>query len=164
MASYFDKICDIATEWTWDQLFPLSLKNVEKKQSSKTAWPRQGCRNEKPQKCLFLGHPICSWLHFCACFSLIMWSPGPRCTAVEANFGGRQGDRGQARPLARLCRPPAPPPTDLLDNPEVDLALAACRWPAPALAWQTLLASPTSPLPLGPPPPPPPSPTSSPPL
>ena len=36
MASYFDKICDIATEWTWDQLFPLSLKNVEKEQSSKT--------------------------------------------------------------------------------------------------------------------------------
>ena len=31
MASYFDKICDIATEWTWDQLFPLRLnKNVEK--------------------------------------------------------------------------------------------------------------------------------------
>ena len=53
MASYFDKICDIATEWTWDQLFPLSLKNVEKKQSSKTAWPRQGCRNKKPQKCFF---------------------------------------------------------------------------------------------------------------
>ena len=114
-----------------------------------------GMKNLK--SAFFLGHPLCSWLHFCACFSLIMWSPGPRCTAVEANFGGREGDRGQARPLARLCRPPALPPTDLLDNPEVDLALAACRWPAPALAWQTLLASPTSPLPLGPPPP---SPTS----
>ena len=87
----------------------------------------------KTSKLPFLGHPLCSWLHSCACFSLIMWSPGPRCTAVEANFGGRQGDRGQARPLARLCRPPTPPPTDLLDNPEVDLALAACRWPAPAL-------------------------------
>ena len=74
---------------------------------------------------LFLAAFLCLLLFF-----LIMWPPGPWCTVVEANFGGREGDRGQARPLARLCRPPTPPPTDLLDNPEVDLALAACRWPA----------------------------------
>ena len=77
---------------------------------------------------LFLAAFLCLLLFF-----LIMWPPGPWCTVVEANFGGREGDRGQARPIARLCRPPTPPPTDLLDNPEVDLALAACRWPAPAL-------------------------------
>ena len=139
-------------------MFSPSLnKNVEKNNPQRQHGRDKAAGMKNLKSAFFwdtLYDPGCS---FCACFSLIMWSPGPRCTAVEANFGGRQGDRGQARPLARLCRPPTPPPADLLANPEVDLALAACRWPAPALAWQTLLASPTSPLPLGPPPP---SPTS----
>ena len=111
----------------------------------------------KTSKLPFLGHPLCSWLHFCAYFSS-SWSCGHQglgaplwklILAAGREIAGRF-DLSRGFVGLQHCHTPISSPTPRSTSP----------W-RHADGQQTLLSSPTSPQPPGPPPP---SPTSSPPL
>lgn len=66
MALYFDKICECSH---------LALIRMSKKTILKDSMAETRLQEWKTSKLPFLGHPLCSWLHFCAYFSS-SWSCG----------------------------------------------------------------------------------------